>query len=99
MANASINKVDVNNPRVINLVANAELTVKFSKNIQSVSIVNLSNNAIFCRNDGELATTENVNCIKLDASFKGFDLYSSTFFNEISFISSVNSQIQLLNIR
>lgn len=99
MANASVNKVDVNNSRVINIVADTELTVKFIKNIQSVSIVNLSNNAIFFRNDAELATIESVNCIKLDASFKGFDLYSSTFFNEISFISSANSQIQLLNIR
>ncbi|WP_125153640.1 hypothetical protein [Clostridium rectalis] len=99
MANLSLNKIVISGNKTINLTKNTELTVRFYKSIQSVSVVNLSNNVIFFRIDGELATIDNYNCIKLDANFRGFDLYSSTFFNEMSFISSSDSQFQLLNIR
>lgn len=99
MANSSINKVDVTSSRSVSLAANTELTVKFNRNIQMVSIVNLGTSNIYFRSDGNLSVINDDNCMKLDASFKGFDLYSATPFSEISFIADANVKIQLLNIR
>lgn len=96
--NNSTNKVIILRPKVINLVANTELTVQFDKNIQSVSLVNLGTANIYLRYDDILATTNSDDCIKLDSTFKGFDLYSNVPFREISFISDANVKIQLLNI-
>ena len=96
--NNSINKVIALRPKVINLVANTELTVQFDKNIQSVSLVNLGTANIYLRYDDTLATTSSDDCIKLDSTFKGFDLYSRTPFGEISFIADANVKVEILNI-
>lgn len=99
MANNSTNKVNVTSAKVISLTANTELTVKFNRSIQAISIVNLGTANVYFRNDNNLAVIDNDDCMKLDSAFKGFDLYDTTPFTEISFISDANVKVQLLNIR
>lgn len=95
--NSSTNKVILTQPKTISLTANTELTVQFDKNIQSASLVNLGTANIYFRFDSTLATASD-DCMKLDGTFKGFDLYSPVPFREISFIADANVKIEILNI-
>jgi len=95
--NSSTNKIQVVNPQVISLTANTELTVQFNRNIQSISIANLGTANVYFRKDDTLATASD-GCMKIDGTFKGFDLYSRTPFGEISFIADANTKVELLNI-
>ena len=101
MANPSVNKVNVAKTKVFDLLANVEQTLVFPQRINLINITNMSTNDVFFRTDEELAVVSDPECNFLNTELLSVNRVSITTYesNEISFISAINSTIQIFNPR
>ena len=99
MANPSVNKVPVNNTKIFQLSANVEKTLVFPKAINLINITNMTTNNIYFRNDDEIAVVNDPECYVLNSELLSVNRITTGNYDEISFISDVDSTIQIFNQR
>lgn len=99
MANPSVNKVDVDKTKIFQLLANVEQTLVFPKSVNLINITNLTSNTIYFRSDNELAIIADPECNLLNSVLLSVNKIETSNFIEISFITGVDSTIQIFNAR